>query len=212
MRKIVDLSHLIYPEMLVFPGTEQPRLQPVSSLEKDGFIEHKLTMCTHTGTHIDLPSHLSADGPTINQIDINHFMGKAAVIDCTGLASEVITREKLLPHASLISRLDFVILKTGWVKYWRDSRYFKDFPVLDTGAAQWLGNFKLKGIGIDAISVEPVNAKSYPVHRMLFKHNMLIVENLAHLENVGDEIFTFSCLPLKIKNGEGSPVRAVGIL
>jgi arylformamidase len=210
--KIVDLSHSIHSEISVFPGTEPPKLEQATSLEKDGFVEHKITMYTHTGTHIDVPSHISADGLTIDQLDIDHFMGKAAVIDLTEFKAEVINKEILAPYASLISKIEYLILRTGWEKYWGHRRYFKGFPSLDPGAAQWLGTFKLKGIGIDTISIEPVESKTFPVHRILFKNNIMIVENLAHLEKVGDEIFTFSCLPLKFKKGDGSPVRAVGIL
>jgi len=212
MTKIIDLSHVIYSGMPVFPGTEQPKIEQAASLKKDGFVEHKVTMRTHTGTHIDVPSHIAADGLTVDKFDVGYFIGKAAVLDMTKVKSGIIGWEILLLHKSLISKVEYLILKTGWEKYWGDKKYFKGFPALDTVAAEWLGNFKLKGIGIDTISIEPAESKTFPVHRAFFKKNIIIVENLAHLDKLGNWIFTFSCLPLKFKNGDGSPVRAVGIL
>ena len=58
--KVIDLTHTIRPDMPVYPGTETPRFEPANSYEKDGFKETRLTMFTHTGTHMDPPAHLFA--------------------------------------------------------------------------------------------------------------------------------------------------------
>ncbi len=209
---MVDLSHLIRPDMPVFPGTEQPKIERAASLEKDGFVEHRVTMYTHTGTHIDVPSHITSDGPTVDQMEIGHFIGKAAVIDVSGIKPGEISREALTPHAGLISRIEYLILKTGWGKYWGAQKYFEGFPSLGKDAAEWLCGFKLKGIGVDAISIDPIDSKNFPVHKIFFKNGIVIVENLANLDEVGGKIFMFYCMPLKFQNGGGSPVRAVGII
>lgn len=41
---------------------------------------------------------------------------------------------------------------------------------------------------------------------------MVIIENLAHLSNVGNDIFTLVALPLKYENADGAPIRAIAIL
>jgi len=212
MTNIIDLSHVIETGMPVYPGTERPKIEKARSLEVNGYVEHRVTMFTHTGTHVDMPGHIMAGGITLDKIDISRFVGKAAVLDFTKFKNGFITKEKFKPYKKLISKIEFLIIRTGWDKYWGKQRYFKGFPVLDAGAAEWLREFKLKGVGVDTISVDPAESKTIPVHRVLFKNNFIIVENLTNLGKLGKCVFTFSCLPLKFQNGDGSPVRAVGVL
>jgi kynurenine formamidase len=212
MTKIIDLSHLIEPLMTVFPGSERPKIEKARSFGKDGFVEHRVKMFTHTGTHVDVPGHILAGGLTLDKIDVSRFVGKAVVLDFSEFKTEFITRDTLKPYKRLISKIEFLIIRTGWDKYWGKQQYFKGFPVLDAEAAQWLCGFKLKGVGVDTISVDPVESKTIPIHRVLFKKNIIIIENLTNLGELEKEVFTFTCLPLKLKNGDGSPVRAVGIL
>lgn len=207
--RVIDLSHTIHPGMPLFPGAAPPRLEKTATLEKDGFVEHRVSMCTHTGTHIDVPSHIIAGGLTLDRLASGHFMGRAAVIDVSMLAGKIIEVKNLKPYEEAISKVDHLILKTGWEKYWGDRRYFEGFPVLDSGAAEWLCNFGLKGIGIDAVSVDPVESHDVPVHRILFRKDLIIIENLTNLDAIGEDMFFFSCLPLRIQGCEGSPVRAV---
>ena len=56
--KVIDLTHMIESTMPVYPGTEPPIFEPANTYEKDGFKETKITMFTHTGTHMDPPAHL----------------------------------------------------------------------------------------------------------------------------------------------------------
>ena len=60
--KMLDLTHCITPEMPVYPGTEPPRLTAACTMEKDGFRETLLQMYSHTGTHMDAPSHFVPGG------------------------------------------------------------------------------------------------------------------------------------------------------
>ena len=83
--KIVDLSHEIYEGMPVYPGCEGPRLKTANTYATDGFKETVLTMYSHTGTHIDPPAHLLADGATLDSFAAEQFIGKGLVIDCTEL-------------------------------------------------------------------------------------------------------------------------------
>ena len=79
--KVIDLTHPITPDMPVYPGTEKPVFTPANSYEKDGFKETKISMFTHTGTHMDPPAHLYAGRTTLDQFPIDQFIGRALVID-----------------------------------------------------------------------------------------------------------------------------------
>ena len=68
--------------MPVYPGTEPPVLENANTYEKDGFKETKLSMFSHTGTHIDAPAHIFEHGQTLDKFEADTFVGKALVIDC----------------------------------------------------------------------------------------------------------------------------------
>ena len=80
---------------------------------------------------------------------------------------------------------------------------------MDEEAARYLVSCGLKGVGTDAISVDPVEAGHLPVHRVLLGAGMVIVENLRLKELAGERRVRFYALPLKYRNADGAPVRAV---
>lgn len=209
--KIIDLTHEICSDMPVFPGTEPPIIKRANTFEKDGFREAKITMYSHTGTHIDAPAHMLDNGEYLDDLGIDHFIGNAIVLDYSNLETHLIDVQKLMPYEDKIKKVEFIIIKTGWSKYWGEKRYFEDFPALTEEAANWLAKFSLKGIGIDAISIDSINSKSFSVHKILLSKKILIIENLTNLDSINDEFFVLSILPLKNMDADGSPVRAIAI-
>ena len=205
--KIIDLSHIIKEEMPVFPGTDKPILEEANTIEKDGFKETLIKMYSHTGTHIDAPAHMLTEGLHLDEMSIDSFIGLATIIDVSSLES--IEIKDLEPFIKLIENVDFVIFKTGYEKYWGLNEYFGKFPTLSKESAKWLVDYNLKGIGMDAISIDPMDSVDFPVHFELFKHNMISIENLTNLDKIENEIFTLSVLPLRTNKADGSPVRAI---
>ena len=210
--RVVDLSHLIWAGMPVFPGTEQPLLQEANTLAKDGFREAIITMYSHTGTHIDAPAHMLEGALCLDDFEIDQYIGTAVVADVSQAKTGFIEREALLPYAETIKQTDFLILKTGWSRYWGEVNYYSGFPALSKEAADWLSEFQLKGIGIDAISIDSIDSDDFPVHKLLLAKNILIIENLTNLDLISQERFLLSVMPLKTKAADGSPVRAFAVL
>jgi len=210
--KIIDLTQTISSEMPVYPGTEPPVIKDATTIEKDGFAEKLLSFFSHTGTHIDAPGHILQGRNTLDMFSADKFVGKGLVIDVTKCTSEKIEKEILEKHSVEIESCDFVLFKTGWDKRWGNESYFVDFPVLSSEAASWLCNFIIKGIGFDCISADPVEASDLANHKIILNKDLIIIENLCSLDMLPGCFFLFSCLPLKIENSDGSPVRAVGIL
>lgn len=208
---ITDLTHIVYSDMPVFPGTEQPIFQKANTLEKDGFQEMKITMYSHTGTHIDAPAHMLKEGLYLDNLEIEHFIGKATILDFSNEKIQLIDVDNLKPFEEKIKKVEFVIIKTGWNKYWGSKMYYQAFPYLSEKSAEWLSEFNLKGVGIDAISIDNIDSISFTVHKTLMSKNILIIENLTNLDSVNNEYFILSIMPLKNKNADGSPVRAISI-
>lgn len=209
--KVTDLTHIIYSDMPVFPGTEGPIFQKANTLEKDGFQEAKITMYSHTGTHIDAPAHMLSDGLYLDNLDIDHFIGNATILDFSNENIEIIDVKALKSYEEKIKNVEFIIIKTGWSKYWGHKKYYKDFPSLSEAAAGWLSEFNIKGIGIDAISIDHIESTTFAVHKILMQKEIIIIENLTNLDSISNEYFTFSVMPLKNKDADGSPVRAISI-
>ena len=121
--------------------------------------------------------------------------------------------EALQRYQDELSESDFVLLRTGWGRYWGASRYFEGFPVLSTNAAKRLSEFGLKGMGVDTLSVDSMDTTDYPVHRILLENRILIIENLANLDRLPEGRFVeLICLPLHITASDGAPTRVVAFL
>ena len=195
--------------MPVFPGAQQPVFEQTNGLETDGFIETKISLFSHTGTHIDAPGHILEEGITLDKYDINCFLGNAIILNFSAKNNCNIELNELKIYEDKIKDVDFIILRTGWDKYWESPNYFMGYPTLSEKAARWLTNFNLKGICVDAISLDDINSSKFPIHHIFLENHMMIIENLTNLIAVNFEPFVFSCLPLKIKNIDGFPIRAV---
>jgi arylformamidase len=209
--EIIDLTHTILPEMPVFPGDTPPDIKVLASVETDGFAERRLELGSHTGTHIDSPAHILLHSPTLDRIPPDRFIGRGSVIDLTEPDTSTIDIGNLQPHEERFKNSDFVLFRTGWSRLWGQEQYFENFPVLSIEAALWIHSFELKGIGIDAPSVDETLSTDCPIHKILLER-LLIIENLTNLKQLPETGFTFSCFPLKYENADGSPVRAVGII
>jgi kynurenine formamidase len=208
--QVIDLTHVIRPGMPVFPGTPQVRITLANTLAEHGFEERFVSMTTHTGTHMDNPSHILEGRSGLDRVAPNRFLGPGCRVDVRGKTA--IGTEDLEPLKSLLQQVDFLLLRTGWEEKWGDPTYFSGFPCLTEEAARLLTRFQLKGVGVDAISVDRMEDEHLPVHHILLEHNILIIENLTNVRQLPAQGFTFLALPLKIEGSDGSPVRALGIV
>ncbi len=209
--RVIDLTHTIRETMPVYPGTETPRLLPANSYEKDGFKETKLTIFTHTGTHVDPPAHLYPDRITLDQFPPEHFLGTALVIDCRELqAGEAITMQHLQKYGDLLHHAEFLLFNTGWDSYWGTEDYFGDYPCIDEDVLDYILGGTYKGIGVDVIGLDPIADENLTRHKKLFQsRDILNIENLKDLHQCPRGLFLFGCFPLKIENCDGAPVRAM---
>lgn len=209
--KVVDLTHTIRENMPVYPGTEGPQLLPANTYETDGFKETRLSMYTHTGTHIDPPAHLYPGSTTLEQFPAGQFIGRALVIDCRHLKEgESITAGCLEPYGEKVQEADFLLFCLGWDRYWGSRSYFGEYPCLDESVMEIILSGNYKGIGFDVIGLDPIADGNLTRHKKLFLEKDIInIENLKNLELCGNDLFWFACLPLKVENSDGAPARAI---
>jgi kynurenine formamidase len=212
--RVIDLTHTIAESMPVYPGTEGPVLASGSSYEKDGFRETILTLFSHTGTHMDAPNHLFPHQSTLDTLPAGQFVGSALVVDCSSVGEGgLITLEHLATYGGAVEEAEFLLFYTGWSHFWGQEAYFGDYPCLDLPVIDYLIRTGKKGVGLDTIGLDPIADAQLTRHRMLFAHtNIVVIENLTNLEQLGNGLVNFMALPMKFQNSDGAPVRAIGIL
>jgi arylformamidase len=205
---IIDLTYPLENGMPLFPGTRVPRFEQLHTVAADGWAEKSLTITSHIGTHMDAPAHILAGAKTLDQLPVDHFTGPAAMIDIPEGTSQI-SQNLLEQFRVQLEAAEFIVLRSGWGKFWGMEKYLSDFPVLEQPAATYLAGMNLKGIAIDMISVDPVKSTNLPVHHILLGAGMVIVENLAYLDKIVVSRFDFTALPLSHRDADGSPVRAI---
>ena len=105
-----------------------------------------------------------------------------------------------------LERAPRLLLKTG---VWTDSKIFPDkIPVMASGVVDWLRDHKVRLLGLDLPSVDPIDAKKLSNHYALAAARIAIIESLD-LSQIESGIYNFSALPLKITGSDAGPVRAV---
>ena len=209
--KVYDLTHELKNGMPVYPGTSEPCFAPACTIEKDGFKETKMSMLSHTGTHIDAPAHLIEGGMELDKLDVSQFIGSAIVIDCRDIPENgAITMEHLTKYGDDINNVDFILFNTGWDEKWGKPEYYKGYPCIDHDVVNLIASGSYKGIGFDAISVDPVDEPDLPRHKKILARNDIInIENLRDLDKLPGGIIMFSCLPLKLHAADGCSARAI---
>ncbi|MBW1649382.1 MAG: cyclase family protein [Deltaproteobacteria bacterium] len=210
--EIIDLSRTLSSDMPIFPGSISSEISSAHTIEKNGFNEKKLLLYSHTGTHIDAPYHILKEGKSLDKFRLDYFMGNSFCIDVSNVKNGVIEIENLISFNNNIKKSDFLLLYTDKAKFWKTNEYFKSYPVLSEDATKFLADFSLKGIGIDAVSFDFIDSKLLPIHNILLNKNIILIENLCNLKKIINRHFIFCCFPLKIKNADGSPVRAAAII
>ena len=211
--RVIDLTHTIMEDMPVYPGTEPPILKEANTYETDGFKETRIAMFSHTGTHADPPAHLFAGRTTLDRFPAEQFVGYALIIDASDVpCGGSITMDHLRVHGEKIEKADFLLFRLGWDRYWGQNQYFGDYPCIDEDVMNVILAGSYKGIGFDVIGLDPIADANLTRHKRLFeKKDIINIENLKNLDRCGSDLFLFACLPLKIKDSDGAPVRAVAI-
>ena len=210
--QIIDLSHEISEQMTVFGGMEKPEITQKYTVEKDGFKLHELKINSHTGTHVDAPAHMIAGMKNLDDFSLNQFYGKGLMLKVNQFTNGEIPLDFLKKHESQIQKTEFLILNSGWHKKWKTAEYQVNYPILSQESAEWLTQFKLKGIGLDSISIDPTDSQDVPLHKIILGAGFLIIENLANLDVLPEIGFQFQCFPLKVDQADGSTSRAVAFV
>lgn len=202
--RIHDITVPLSADIPVYPGDPAVQVEPVSRIAKGDHANlSRITFGSHSGTHIDPPYHFDDAGARVDELSLDTLIGKALVVEIAGVKD--IGREEL--ERFRIEGVDRLLLKTDNSKLWQQREFSEEFAALTVDGAQYLREMGVKLVGIDYLSIEGFHG-SGEVHRTLSKSDILVVEGLD-LTGIKPGVYQLVCLPLKIKGGDGAPVRAL---
>ena len=228
MVEIIDLSQEIFTGMPVFPGLPEVNISMhVSHEEWDAIIDsdvvspavNRLELGEHTGTHVDAINHMARQyrGQSIDTMPLTMFFTEGICLDLSykGLREliEPADLERALSKAGLeIKQGDTVLLHTDHFRRAFGTEHWHDGPGISTEAARWLGGQKIAAFGVETMAPGVLKVSNKQVHYICGELGFTHYENMINLHQlIGRGRFRFIGLPLRIRGGTGSPVRAVAV-
>jgi arylformamidase len=214
MPRLIDLSHTIEDGMITYKGLPAPIICDYLSREQSKrlyaegteFQIGKIEMVSNTGTYIDCPFHRYADGKDLSEVTLEKF------VQLPGLVVRADFKDGLGIGKARFEHLDVsgkaVLINTNWSLYWRTHDYFFNHPFLTEEAAIFLRDAGAVLVGIDSHNIDDTRTNSRPVHTILLKEEILIVEHMTNLSVLPDDGFYFTAAPPKFKGVGTFPVRA----
>lgn len=210
--KIYDMTQPIFHNCPGWPTYELTEVNYETTIGNDGFTSERMDLNSHTSTHLDAPFHFFADGATIDEMPIESFIGEAVIINLEGIEGRTaIGPEHMKKYEDKIKPDSIVLINTGWCRKRSLSKeYYNDWPFLSGEGAQWLLERKVKGVGIDGLSMGGwYEGTGRPCHEILLPHGIWLLEELYFPEELLKyEECILTAVPLKLKGFGGSPTRA----
>lgn len=225
--KLVDLSQDIYQGMPLY-GIHQPTFIMTNQTHEEskaatgsdlGFYARNLLLSEHAGTHSDAVLEFLPGGKDIIEMPTEYFYGSAICVDLS---------HKRYPEYIEISDLEEAIAKSGqelkkgdiflmytglYNREYPGEGYKNNYTGVSYEAAKWLAENGVVNIGVDAPAIDQTpDDLTFAGHKVCGEYGITNTENLANLDKVVNKRFLYIGLPLKIRGGTGSPIRAVALL
>lgn len=219
---MIDLSHTIEEGMPVYPT--HPQYFHMRWHTGDPATLFQLLISEHAGTHLDVPLHFYSDPSDRRRLGLD----EAPLEPCLGRAVKLDFRS-VLPDSELgaddirrwegsnfrLEKNDAAVLHFGWDRKWATlpagRPFVTSWPGISRNAAEYLAERGIRLVGTDCLGIDGSSTSDLGTHFVLLEQGIYIVENLRNLEKV-PTVFLLITLPLKIRDGGGSPIRAVGLI
>ncbi len=197
----IDISVPLRAGMVVWPGDPEVRLTQLVAFERGDMMNlTAVSMCLHSGTHVDAPLHFLAGGASMDALPLDALIGEARVIDIRN--DRAITAEELRPHAP--ARGERLLFRTrNSERCWITDNFVEDHVAISAGAARYLVQCGVRAVGIDYLSVG-----GEETHRILLGAGIWCIEGL-NLAPAAPGRCELVCLPLRVAGAEGAPARAI---
>lgn len=193
------LSVPIYKDMVVYKNLpeKKPNIINVKNFEEHGIFESSIVLPLHTGTHIDYPLHVIANGKNSSDYSISNILYKGYIAD---LSNEKIITEEIVKKIPL-DDIEVLMFKT---KNNTKNEFDFEFTYLDKQAAKYLALSKLKFVGTDQLGIERAQP-DHETHKSLLEKDILIIEGV-NLESIIEGTHSFMFFTFQIRGVEAEPI------
>ena len=219
VREIIDVTYDLHEGMLTFTAPWHPvvSVTQIGRIWLEGRETREVRLGTHTGTHVDAPLHVMSKGTSIEEIPLERLVGRVTMLDFSFIGRRGEVSVKQLKRVGLGKK---VLFRFGWGVHWGTRQFYKDWPYFSKSAAAYLIGEGVEMIGLDTpspdnssivLSGEVLGSEAdSPIHKMLLRANVVLVEYVANLDKVVDfEGWNIAALPLRIRGADGSPARVI---
>ena len=225
--KVIDLSQEIYQGMSVFPMHQPTFIMTNMTHEENmkktgsktlGFSARNLLISEHGGTHSDAVWEYKSSGKTIENMPLEYFFGSAICIDLSNIPYsryiEIKDIEISLKESNLqIEKGDILLMYTGhYDRNFNTDKWQTEYSGLSYDAAKYLAISGVVNIGVDAPAIDHPKDLNFSGHLVCGEYDITNTENLCNLDQLVGKRFLYFGLPLKIREGSGSPIRAIALL
>ncbi|MGL5560948.1 MAG: cyclase family protein [Paraclostridium dentum] len=225
--KVIDLSQEIYQGMSVFPMHQPTFIMTNMTHEENmkrtgsktlGFSARNLLISEHGGTHSDAVWEYKSSGKTIENMPLEYFFGSAICIDLSNIPYsryiEIKDIEISLKESNLqIEKGDILLMYTGhYDRNFNTDKWQTEYSGLSYDAARYLAISGVVNIGVDAPAIDHPKDLNFSGHLVCGEYDITNTENLCNLDQLVGKRFLYFGLPLKIREGSGSPIRAIALL
>jgi arylformamidase len=215
MTKYIDLSHVIEQGVVTYKGLPAPIICDYWTREESqqwydegtSFQMGKIEMVSNTGTYLDTPFHRYENGKDLSEILVEQTAGIEAVVIHVPFTKTLSIGAEYFNEFDLKNKA--VLVRTDWDIHWKTDAYYNGNPFLTKEAAEYLVSQNVKLVGIDSHNIDDTSGKTRPVHTILLKNEILIVEHLCNMGNIPEnKLLKFTATPPKVKGMGTFPVRA----
>jgi kynurenine formamidase len=227
--RVVDLSHVISPQIPLWPGDPKVVFKVVATMKKDGYYLRSFTIGEHSATHMNAPnSFVSGNTEAITSYTAEQRVVPTVVIDartqCAADADYQLTQQDVLAWEAKNGRIapgSFVVMFTGWEDKWSDPAAFINqdakgdlhFPGFAGATSKWLvTDRQIAGVGIDTHGVDPGSDTSYATNTEMANTHKIAIECMANLDQLPAKGATLVLAPLQLQNGSGAPMDIVAFV
>lgn len=224
--RVIDLTREIFEGMPVWFGHQKTFINTNQTHDefKDiyqtelGFEAHNLLISEHAGTHTDAVFEYDRNGPTIDKSPLEYYYGDAICLDVSAVQypdylTPTVLADALARSGQEIRKGDTVLLYTGvGDQHYPDLAYTDKYPGLNRDGALWLAEQGVINIGVDNVAIDHSDDTGFSGHVVCGEYGIVNTEGLTNLDQIVGQRFLYFGLPLLIRAGTGSPIRAVAIL
>ena len=205
-RDWIDASVPLHTGMVHWPTDPSVRIERFADMDKGAVCNvSKMDMCAHAGTHMDGLNHFIQDGAPLDTVPFDALIGPCRVIEIKDADS--VKPAELKQHK--IRKSERILFKTRNSKRnWWEEHFDPKFIHISHAAAEHLVDCGIRTVGIDYLSVGGYQRDGVECHQVILGAGIWIIEGL-NLRQVKPGKYDLICLPVKIRNGDGAPARAI---